>query len=143
MIDLHTHSTFSDGTLTPTQLVQQAQSLGVTAIALTDHNTVQGLPEFMAAGEGSGVTTIPGVEFSTEYEGTELHILALYVESAHYPVITRLLEDRKSEPGRPNVGAFLNHLTQSLARIQLGGVAAVSERRETEDKIVLTITIPK
>lgn len=57
--------------------------------------------------------------------------------------ITRLLEDRKQTPGRPNVGAFLSHLTQSLARIQMGGVPAVSERRETEDKIVLTITIPK
>lgn len=57
--------------------------------------------------------------------------------------VARLLEDRKTEPGRPNVGAFLNHLTQSLARIQMGGIPAVSERRETEDRIVLTITIPK
>ena len=57
--------------------------------------------------------------------------------------ITRLLEDKKSGPGKPNVGAFLNHLTQSLARIQLGGIAAVSERKETEDQIVLTSTIPK
>lgn len=57
--------------------------------------------------------------------------------------ITRLLEDKKAEPGKPNVGAFLNHLNQSLARIQMGGIRAVSERRETEDKIVLTITIPK
>ena len=57
--------------------------------------------------------------------------------------VARLLEDRKIEPGRPNVGAFLNHLTQSLARIQMGGIPAVSERRETEDRIVLTITIPK
>jgi len=57
--------------------------------------------------------------------------------------ITRLLEDKKSQPGRPNIGAFLTHLNQSLARIQMGGIPAVSERRETEDQIVLTITIPK
>ena len=57
--------------------------------------------------------------------------------------ITRLLEDRKQTPGRPNVGAFLTHLNQSLARIQMGGIPAISERRDTEDKIVLTITIPK
>ena len=57
--------------------------------------------------------------------------------------IERLLEDRTRDPGKPNVGAFLNHLTQSLAKIQLGGIPAVSERKETEDKIVLTITIPK
>ena len=57
--------------------------------------------------------------------------------------ITRLLEDRKQTPGRPNVGAFLTHLNQSLARIQMGGIPAISERRDTEDKIVLNITITK
>ena len=57
--------------------------------------------------------------------------------------IARLLEEKKQVQPRPNVGAFLTHLTQSLARIQLSGVAAVSERTETEDRIVLTITIPK
>ena len=57
--------------------------------------------------------------------------------------ISRLLEEKQTQPGRPNIGTFLTHLNQSLAKIQLSGVAAVSERRETEDKIVLTITIPK
>ena len=57
--------------------------------------------------------------------------------------IQELLEDRPKEPKRVNVGVFLNNLNQSLARIQLSGIPAVSERRETEDEIVLTITIPK
>ena len=57
--------------------------------------------------------------------------------------IDSLLADRENKPVRANVGAFLNSLTQSLARIQSSGIAAISERRETEDKIVLTITIPK
>ena len=57
--------------------------------------------------------------------------------------IQELLEDRPKEPKRVNVGVFLNNLSQSLARIQLSGIPAVSERRETEDEIVLTITIPK
>lgn len=92
MIDLHTHSTFSDGTLTPTQLVREAEKAGLTAIALTDHNTVEGLPEFLAAGQGSSVNTIPGVEFSTEYEGIELHILALFVQPEHYDRITEEME---------------------------------------------------
>ena len=57
--------------------------------------------------------------------------------------IAELLSDRKREPRRANVTSFLNSLTQSLARIQSSGIGAVSERRETEDRIVLTITIPK
>ena len=57
--------------------------------------------------------------------------------------IQELLEGQKSSPHRINVGAFLNNLNQSLAKIQLSGISAVSERRETEDQIVLTITIPK
>ena len=57
--------------------------------------------------------------------------------------IQELLEGQKKPPQRVNVGAFLNSLNQSLAKIQLSGISAVSERRETEDKIVLTITIPK
>ena len=57
--------------------------------------------------------------------------------------ILELLEGQKKSPQRINVGAFLNSLNQSLARIQLSGISAVSERRETEDQIVLTITIPK
>lgn len=57
--------------------------------------------------------------------------------------IQELLEGRKNSPQRINVGAFLNNLNQSLAKIQLSGISAVSERRETEDQIVLTITIPK
>ena len=57
--------------------------------------------------------------------------------------IEQLLKEPRDKTGKANVGAFLNSLTQSLAKIQLSGVPAVSERRETEDRIVLTITIPK
>ena len=57
--------------------------------------------------------------------------------------IEGLLMKRNEKTGKPNVGAFLNSLTQSLQKMQLSGISAVSERRETEDRIVLTITIPK
>ena len=61
-VDLHCHSTFSDGTLTPTELVQLAKQQGLSALALTDHNTSAGLKEFMEAGKDSGVITVPGCE---------------------------------------------------------------------------------
>ena len=57
--------------------------------------------------------------------------------------IQQLLSQTDDTPQKVNLGAFLNNLNQSLARIQLSGISAVSERRETEDEIVLTITIPK
>ena len=55
LCDLHTHSNYSDGSFTPAQLVSEAERAGLAAIALTDHNTVLGLPDFLAAGQGSSV----------------------------------------------------------------------------------------
>lgn len=98
--DLHTHSTYSDGTLTPAQLIAEAQKQGLSAIALTDHNTVAGLPAFLEAAAGSGVEAVPGIEFSTEYCGVELHILGLCIKPEYYPVINDLLQqflDRKEK----------------------------------------------
>ena len=77
--DLHTHSTYSDGTLSPRELISLADKLGLAAVALTDHNTVSGLAEFCDAAEGTGVIAVPGVELSTEYGDKELHILALFL----------------------------------------------------------------
>lgn len=68
--DLHVHSTYSDGTWTPTQLIREAEVLGLEALALCDHNTIAGLPEFLAAAEGRSVKAVPGIEFSTEYLGS-------------------------------------------------------------------------
>ena len=107
--DLHTHSTFSDGTFTPTELVAAAEKLGLTAVALTDHNAVTGLSEFLEAGKDSTVETVPGVEFSTEYLGTELHILALYLKEEHFPTVTAMMEDfriRKEQSNEDLVAAL-------------------------------------
>lgn len=101
--DLHTHSYYSDGSLSPAQLVRQAEAVGLGAIALTDHNTVDGLPEFLAAGQKSPVETIPGIEFSTEYQGTELHILALFLKSQNFAYVTGLMEDYLRRKEQSNV----------------------------------------
>lgn len=90
--DLHTHSCFSDGTFTPSQLLDEADALGLSAIALCDHNTVEGLPEFLEAARYHRTETIPGAEFSTDYEGTELHILGLFIRPAYFEEITRRME---------------------------------------------------
>ena len=101
--DLHIHSTFSDGTDTPTALVSMAEEKGLGAIALTDHNTVAGLPEFLQAAEGKMVRVITGTEFSTDYNGIELHILGLFLKQEHFARITDLLEDYRIRKEQSNV----------------------------------------
>ena len=93
--DLHTHSNFSDGTRSPAQLLDMAQSLGLQALALTDHNTVAGLPEFLAAARERDLEAVPGCEFTTVWEGRELHMLALFIPEAQFGTVAALLEDFK------------------------------------------------
>lgn len=108
--DLHVHSVFSDGTDTPAKLIFLAEAAGLSAVALCDHNTVSGLPDFLEAACGSDVEAIPGVEISTDYCGKELHILALYVAPDHYEAMTQLLAegDRRKEQSNIDLVAALN-----------------------------------
>jgi len=79
MIDLHTHTTFSDGSQTPTELVEEAAAIGLTAIAVTDHDTVDGLSEALAAGERLGVDVVPGVEINLEYDRVTMDMLGYFL----------------------------------------------------------------
>lgn len=101
--DLHAHSTASDGTLTPTQLLHLAVETGLSAVVLCDHNTVAGLPEFTEAAKGLPLEAVPAIEFTTEFENTELHMLALWVQPAHYAAINEILDDFKSRKAASNV----------------------------------------
>jgi predicted metal-dependent phosphoesterase TrpH len=81
-VDLHTHSTYSDGLLAPTALVEEAAARGLRVLALTDHDTVAGIPEAHAAGDRHGIEIIPGVELSTSLAGGEgVHLLGYFVDS--------------------------------------------------------------
>lgn len=79
-VDLHVHSTKSDGTYTPAELVAYAIEKGLSAFALTDHDTTAGLAEAFLAAKGKAIEVIPGIEFSTEYEGKDVHILGLDIQ---------------------------------------------------------------
>ena len=79
MIDLHTHTEFSDGSQTPTELVEEAAAKGLTAIAVTDHDTVDGLPEALAAGERLGIDVIPGVELNLEHGQVTMDMLGYFL----------------------------------------------------------------
>ncbi len=80
IVDLHVHSTKSDGSYTPAQLVDYALTKGLTAFALTDHDTTEGIDEAINAATDKNIEVIPGIEFSTEYEGKDIHIIGLYID---------------------------------------------------------------
>ncbi len=90
--DLHTHTNHSDGSLTPAELISEAKKLNLI-IALTDHNTVSGLPEFLKEAEKQGVTAVGGVELSTVYEGKEFHLLGLFIPDEKYSDVENLCID--------------------------------------------------
>ena len=83
LIDLHVHSSKSDGTLTPTELTAHAAAAGLRAYALTDHDNTDGLEEALTASARYGIEVIPGIEFSTEYFGKDIHIIGLEADFSH------------------------------------------------------------
>ena len=103
MIDLHIHSTASDGTETPSHLIDLAEDAGLSAIALTDHDTVSGLEEFLAAGKGRRVRTIPGVEISSWIHSKEVHIVGLFIDPT-CPKLVSFLENMRNERIARNTG---------------------------------------
>ena len=81
LVDLHLHTTFSDGRLTPTQLVRLCAQRGLEVISISDHDSTEGIPEALeAAREFPGLTIIPGIELSTDIPGSEIHILGYFVD---------------------------------------------------------------
>ena len=80
LVDLHIHTKESDGTLSPTQVVKMAKSLGLAAIAICDHDTADGVEEALWAGAAEGVEVIPGIELSVDYKGEGIHILGYFID---------------------------------------------------------------
>ena len=100
LIDLHVHSSVSDGTLTPREVTALALSTGLSAYALTDHDSVGGLKEAMQAAEGSPLLVVPGTELSSIYEGTEIHILGLFLDPEAAELTNALKELREARARR-------------------------------------------
>ncbi len=93
-IDLHTHSSASDGTDSPTELIRRAAAAGLSAVALTDHDTLSGLGEARAAASQAGIRLIPGTELSVNHDGLKLHMLVHFLEPENGPLQDRLAELR-------------------------------------------------
>src|SRR3989337_3325244 len=112
--DLQTHSTFADGLLTPTQLIDLAYRRGVRVMALTDHDTTEGLPEALTAAAGHpDLTLIPGIEMSTDVPGSEVHILGHFIDWRDEEFQRQLVSLRRSRLGRaPQMGGKMGGLAE-------------------------------
>ncbi len=123
MIDLHTHTTASDGSETPYCLVKQAKEAGLLAIAVTDHDTVDSIPEALIAGQELDMEVVPGVELSCNWE-REMHIVGLYIDHTN-PTLTEALSDLKQKRNRRNQKILLrlNELGLEITQDEMLAVA--------------------
>src|SRR5688572_5908515 len=102
MIDLHAHTTASDGSLRPAELVAHARKVGLDAVGITDHDTINGWDEALDAGQELGVEVVPGVELSTAYEGGRFHLLGYYLEP-HSSIVETLEEIQRARGNRNSI----------------------------------------
>lgn len=106
-VDLHTHSTASDGTFRPAEVVQLACNAGLSAVALTDHDTQEGLSEAQAAADDLGIELVPGVELSLDYDRGGMHLVVLWL-GVDGPLQARLsgLQEARNERNERIVGVL-------------------------------------
>ena len=124
-IDLHTHSRVSDGTDTPTKLVLSALEAGLDVVALTDHDTFDGVPEAVAAGERLGVRVVPGIEMSTDVAGHSVHLLG-YGCDMHNPALNEeLAAIRAGRSGR--LPAMCQQLSAAGVPLTMEDIRATSQ----------------
>lgn len=126
-IDLHCHSTVSDGVLTPAQLIDRASQRGVKMIALTDHDDIAGLHEARLAADAKAISFINGVEISVSWRGRTIHILGLNIDPNHRPLLEGLkaIRDGRAQRAR-NIAAELEKI--GIEGSLEGAYAYVGER---------------
>ena len=108
MIDLHTHSTASDGTFSPAELAAEAHKAGLSLFALTDHDTVAGVAEAQQAGKTLGIRVLPGIEISVEWQPGELHLLGLGIDSKNTTLasLMQYAQEKRVERNRRIIEKF-------------------------------------
>ncbi len=110
-VDLHLHTTASDGVLSPSEIVRYAKAKGLQAIAITDHDTIEGCEEGLLEGERIGFEVIPGIEISAEHSPGSMHILGFFLD-IHHPFLNQRLEylQKARAERNPKMVAKLNQL---------------------------------
>ena len=132
-IDLHTHSTASDGSMSPSELIRHAASCGLRAVALTDHDTTAGLAEAQQAANEVGIELVHGVELATWLDKTEFHIVGLDIDETNPQFQSAMTHMQQIREDRNN---------QMIARMQAAGVDITPEKLYAKGKILFRI-VPK
>jgi predicted metal-dependent phosphoesterase TrpH len=125
--DLHLHTRYSDGTFTPRELVQHAARLGFAAIAVTDHDTLDAIPEALAAGKEFGVEVIPGVEITSRVGTQELHMLAYLFGDSWRDAALRSVLDHATRVREQRVEQFVAKLNELGVELTVEDVYAGSD----------------
>ncbi len=126
-IDLHTHTSVSDGTDTPTQLVRKAAEQGLDVIGLTDHDTFDGLREARLAAAGLGIQVLPGIEMSCQLDGASVHLLGYGCDPHFEPLLDELTRVRVGRTGRlPEMLAKLAELGMPLTESEIAAQVGAS-----------------
>src|ERR1041384_1950134 len=99
LVDLHTHTTHSDGSASPAELIRRASEKGARSIAITDHDTVGALPEARISADRFGVELVPGIEISAEYSPGTMHILGYFIDDES-PMLNQKLDELKQDRER-------------------------------------------
>ena len=130
LIDLHAHTTASDGALSPTELVEEAARVGLAAVAVSDHDTVEGVAEALEAGKRLGVEVVPGVEFSIKHNtGGHFHLLGLLIDHTDPVLIAALDRVARSRADRNRI--IVDKLNKLGMDLTLEEVLAISTRGNT------------
>lgn len=130
-VDLHVHSNASDGTLTPAKVVELAAQKGLSAFALTDHDTIEGIPEAQKAAQNLPLEVIPGIELSCVYLGEEIHILGLYVDLSDKEFLAQTghLKDIRIKRNEEMINRFQKDgIDITLSEVQAGNPDTVITR---------------
>jgi len=131
-IDLHSHSNASDGSLTPQELVAQAAAAGITHLALTDHDTTQGLAEAQTAATGCNIELIPAVEISTQWRGHSVHVVGVHIKPTHPALAMALAELQQTRAQRAE------QIAELLRRVGFADALEVTRRLAGDGMITRT-----
>src|SRR5262249_39371452 len=135
--DLHVHTTHSDGSYTPAQVVELARRAGLSAVALTDHDTLAGLPDARRAAPRSALEVIAGAEITAEHRGREVHLLAYFVDPDHPGLAAALADVRRGRVER--FGAMVERLRGCGVPLGAGELRSLPEapgRRHLAEALV-------
>ncbi len=130
-VDLHVHSNASDGTLTPSEVVHLALQKNLAAIALSDHDTVKGVPEAISAAEGTTLEVVPATELSCYYRNVEIHVLGLFVDYRDADFQSKLeeLEQERMQRNLDMIALFQrDNISITLEELQAGNPKSVITR---------------